>query len=130
MIDKYLMNLLKDNIKGVVWSRITTSLEDNSGVVYYEGGREPSVYDDDSRYPSYMIYIESSDILKAESIAQQTFNLLHKKSNFDVDVPIGNITKQYKVQTINAMEPIRVGIRDNGVAMYSVNIDVIMYPKK
>ena len=84
MIQKSLMNILKEEIPGLVWSADFYALDDNTGTVYSTGGTEPDAYEAEFRYPTYQVYIRSSDWDFAKTAAYMVFDELHKKEHFRV----------------------------------------------
>lgn len=131
MIQEFLMNQLKTIIPHLTWSVDYYYAKDNTGTVYSSGGFHPDRYDTDYRYPSYQVWIRSSDWDYAKLAAEQTFNALHKKSNLIVDIDhekdgVVVETKRYLVLLIlAASEPLRIG-DNNGIMEYSVNFDVTL----
>lgn len=131
MIQEYLMNELKTVIPHLTWSVDYYYAKDNTGTVYVSSGKQPDLYDMEYRYPSYQIWIRSSDWDYAKYAAEVTINALHKKSNLIVEVDYekdGEVveTKRYLVLLILATtEPLRIGDND-GVMEYSVNFDVTL----
>ncbi|HLR58916.1 MAG TPA: minor capsid protein [Pseudogracilibacillus sp.] len=131
MIQEYLMNELKKIIPDLTWSVDYYHAEDNTGTVYTSSSFKPGEYDVEYRYPGYQIWIRSSDWDYAKLAAELTFEKLHKKTNFKVDVNYEKeeqvvLTKHYLVLLIlAASDPIRIGDND-GVMEYSVNFDVTL----
>ncbi|MFD1350146.1 minor capsid protein [Oceanobacillus caeni] len=131
MIQEYLMNELKRVIPGLTWSVDYYYAEDHTGTVYSEASGQPDRYDTGYRYPGYQVWIRSSDWDYAKLAAEQTFNALHKKSNFRVTVDYekdGEVveTKHYLVLLIFATsDPLRIGDNE-GIMEYSVNFDVTL----
>jgi hypothetical protein len=131
MIQLYLMNELKGILPALEWSIDFYSGEDNTGTVYYEGGASPDLNDMNWRYPSYMVYIRSSDWRFAEQAAQAVYNALHKRQDLQVQIEqydgenvVG--VKTYHVLFIQATsEPLRIGV-DNNIMDYSVNFQVTL----
>lgn len=130
MIQKPIMNLLKSNIPGLIWSVNNRTASDNTGTVYSTGGSKPDTYEAEMRYPIYQIYIRSSDFVVAENAAYKVYELLHRKSNWTVEVPIFDkmtetvpkSTQRVHVFFIEALsEPIRVGV-NGGIMEYSINV--------
>ncbi len=131
MIQEYLMNELKTIIPRLSWSVDYYYAEDNTGTVYASSGGLPDAYDTKYRYPSYQVWVRSSDWDYAKYAAEATFNALHKKSNLIVEVNYekdGEVveTKRYLVLLIlGTSEPLRIGVNDK-VMEYSVNLDVTL----
>lgn len=135
MIQENLMNILATEIPGLNWTIDYRTGNDNTGTVYSTGGSALlSTTNMPYRYPTYQVYIRSSDWDYAKTCAEIAFQTLHKRKNFDVVVPYYKdnqvlFTKEYYVHLIRAMsDPIRVG-DDGGVMEYSVNFDVILSEK-
>lgn len=131
MIQRKLMKILEKDIPGLVWSVNYYALDDNTGTVYSTGGPAPDIYDTEYRYPTYQVYIRSSDWDFAETAAYMVFNKLHKKRDFRVTTSyrkdgISYLDKEYYVHLIKAAsDPIRIGPADE-VMEYSVNFDVTL----
>lgn len=125
------MNELKEAVPGLTWTMDYRTDDDDTGTVYATPGRQPDVYDTEYRYPSYQVYIRSSDWDYARLAAEITFDELHKRSNFTVDVDYEKdgqvvLTKHYLVFFIvAASDPLRIGDND-GIMEYSVNFDVTL----
>ena len=121
MIQRYLKDYLKDVIPELTWTMDYYTGEDTTGTVYYEGGSKPPSNDVNTRYPTYMVYIRSSNWGLASTAAQKVFDTLHKKSNFGVTGALS-----YHVFFIEAVsEPNRIGVKD-GIMDYSINFDATL----
>jgi hypothetical protein len=132
MIQRYLADVLREKFPDLTWTFSFYSNSDNTGTVYYEGGGKPSSYEDEMRYPRYMIWLRSSAWSYVESLGSQIQDELHRKGDFDVTVPIFNAQEEqigeerYHVYLIEAAgDPNRIGVRDN-VMEYSLNFDVTL----
>lgn len=130
MIHAYLKERLEQLLPTLEWSDSFYSAEDHTGTVYYEGGFPPSLDDTDMRYPSYMVYIRSSNWRLAEQAAQIVYDALHKQREWMVQIDYANENvagvKTYHVLFIEAMsEPLRIGV-DKNVMEYSVNFKVTL----
>ncbi|ULG70878.1 minor capsid protein [Macrococcus brunensis] len=130
MIQRPIMNLLKSNIPGLIWSIDNRTASDNTGTVYQTGGSKPDIYEADMRYPYYQIFIRSSDFVKVENAAQKVYDLLHQKTNWTVEIPIyekmtdttPKSVEQIHVFFIEALsEPLRLGVNGN-IMEYSINV--------
>lgn len=132
MIQEPLMNLLKKELPDLIWTIDYRTANDNTGTVYSTGGSSSlSSYEVPYRYPTYQVFIRSSDWDYAKTAAEIVFQTLHNKRHFTVTVDYYKdnqviFQKDYFVYLVSAMQdPIRVG--DNGGIMeYSVNFDVIL----
>ncbi|WP_029265689.1 phage tail terminator protein [Virgibacillus alimentarius] len=135
MIQKPLMRILEKEIPDLNWSINYRTADDHTGTVYSTGGSKPDKYDTNYRYPSYQVYIRSSDWDYAETLAHKVFDILHKKENFNVTTSykrdgITLLDKRYHVFLITASSDIlRVGV-NKGVMEYSVNFDVDLIESK
>lgn len=135
MIQYHLMQKLQPILPDLEWSVDYYTEKDNTGVVYYEGGGSPGIYDVPIRHPRYMVYISSSDWDYAKYAAQVVYDALHKLTNETVTVEFekdGNVveTKSYRVFLIKAAsEPLPIGV-ENNVMDYSVNFDVTLVENK
>ncbi|MFC0188488.1 hypothetical protein ACFFJY_09335 [Fictibacillus aquaticus] len=131
MIQRYLKDLLKEKIPSLEWSIDYSTSDDHTGAVYYEGGLPPDQYESKTRYPQYMVYIQSSDWRMAGEHAEKAYQTLNGLVNFIVteDIYDGeNVVGQrtYHVLFIRAMaEPNRIGV-DDGVMEYSINFQAIL----
>lgn len=115
MIQDELMHMLKNEINELEWTVDYYTSNDNTGTVFVSSGSQPDMYDTEYRYPSYQVYIRTSDWDLAKQLAEKVFQLLHKKHNFKAG--------DYYVYLITAAtEPIRVGVIDD-VMEYSINFD-------
>lgn len=87
MIQEFLMEKLRCETKNR-GSDMTWSVDyyyekaEHTGTVYATGGYEPDEYDTQYRYPSYQVWIRSSDWGYAKLIADMTFDALHKYPQF------------------------------------------------
>ena len=135
MIQENLRDILSSHIKDLEWT-VDYFTGNNTGTVYSTGGDgDTDNYDTRYRYPTYQVYIRSSDWDYAKTASEMVFDILHNKRDFYATVPYYKddeilFTKEYYVFLISAMsDPIRVGELDN-IMEYSVNFDVILTEKK
>lgn len=132
MIQDYIRDELKGILPELEWTSDYYTAEDNTGTVYAEGGSGADIYESGLRYPSYMVYIRSSDWYLSRRAAEMVHDRFHGKSNFTAVVnqydKDGNVlgTKTYHVLFIMDIgEPNRIGV-DNGIMDYSVNFQVTL----
>src|SRR5699024_299313 len=115
MIQDELMHMLKNEINELEWTVDYYTSNDNTGTVFVSSGSQPDMYDTEYRYPSYQVYIRTSDWDLAKQLAEKVFQLLQKKHHFKAG--------DYYVYLITAAtEPIRVRVIDD-VMEYSINFD-------
>ncbi|WP_414049775.1 hypothetical protein [Macrococcus animalis] len=138
MIQEPIMTLLRDNISGLSWSIDYRTASDNTGTVYSDSGEKPSIYDEEMRYPYYQVYIRSSNFELAKNCATQVYDLLHKKMNWEIELPIYDpdnpdevlSTNNYTVYHIEALsEPLLIGVTDE-VMEYSINFKTTLRKEK
>lgn len=131
MIQDYLRDELANKIDSLEWTVDYFTAPDNTGTVYVTDGRRPDVYDTRYRFPSYQVYIRSSNWDKAQEVSEQVLELLHRKNAFEVYVPYKGIAdKRFFVFLLEAStDPIRVG-DDDGVMQYSINFDATIREMK
>lgn len=136
MIQDTIRQMLNDKIKGLTWTVDYYGSRDDTGAVYSTGGSSRiSPVDMTYRYPTYQVFIRSSDWDFAKAAAEMTYSLLHKHRPFETTVNYEKdeeviMTKPVYVFKIEAMqEPVRLG-DDNGVMEYSVNFDVTLSEMK
>ncbi|MFD2924169.1 phage tail terminator protein [Halobacillus naozhouensis] len=132
MIQKYLKDELKLLIPDLTWTIDFRSAPDHTGTVYSEGGGAPGQYDVGMRYPTYMVYIRSSNWGYAKTVAEKVYKALHKKKDFTATVEQhdrqGNVTgsTSYHVFFVSAVsDPIPIGVQDD-IMDYSINFDVTL----
>ncbi|MTW85624.1 hypothetical protein F3157_08105 [Virgibacillus dakarensis] len=131
MIQYELMKELKTVIPDLTWTVDYYHADDNTGTVYATSSRQPDRYDTECRYPSYQVWIRSSDWDYAKLAAEMAYQQLHKKSNFRVAVEYEKdgqvvLTKHYLVLFVMAAsDPLRIGDNE-GIMEYSVNFDVTL----
>lgn len=131
MIQDHIRDILADNVSDFNWTVNYYTERDNTATVYEESGKPPDLYDTEYRYPSYMVYVRSSNWEKSRYIAEKVYEQLHKKT-------IGKVTVEYEIddhttesKTFEVLflwavtDPIRIGVRD-GVMEYSINFDSIL----
>jgi hypothetical protein len=117
MIQSFLKEELKEVIPELEWTIDFYTSQDNTGTVYAESGEAPDSYESGLRYPSYMVFIRSSDWTLARVAANKAFKHLHKKMK-DLVLADG---LQYQVFLIEAQsEPLRLGVQGD-VMEYSIN---------
>lgn len=132
MIQDAIRDICAELVPGLTWTVDFATAPDNSGAVYATGGAARlSRNDMGYRYPTYQVYIRSSDWDYAKAAAEIIFEALHKKRRFYVDTAYEKdgqalFVKRFFVFVMAAAsDPIRVGEQD-GVMEYSINFEVTM----
>jgi hypothetical protein len=127
MIQKFIKDLLAANFPSLEWTIENYTGSDNTGTVLMTTPSPGNVNDErDFMFPSYQVYLRSSDFGKVEFIAYQIKELLDKRRNevavrefYDNNkVLLG--TKTYNIFFIDCDPPIRVG-REGKHMDYSIN---------
>lgn len=119
MIHYWLADLLEAEVPELQWTVNNFSDDKDKGIVYQEGGGQPDIYERETMYPEYMIFIRSKDREKAYKCAMKVKRSLHRRSNITANTEFGNFHIQF-IQVLS--EPIRIGLTDNNIMEYSVNI--------
>ncbi|MGH0417543.1 hypothetical protein [Bacillus cereus] len=130
MIHRYLRDILEMEIHGLEWTIDNYTGEDDTGTIFYETPSGNEINDErDFIFPSYQVYIRSTDYTKAEFYALRTFELLNKRHDERADITFkdkkGRVLgiRSYMIFFINCEPPIRVGV-DKKSMEYSINMSV------
>jgi Bacteriophage minor capsid protein len=119
MIHYWMADLLEAEIPELTWTVNNFTDDQDKGIVYQEGGGQPDIYERETSYPEYMIYIRSKDHDKAFRCAMKAKRTLHRRGGFVANTDYGD----YHVSFIQALgEPIRIGLTENKIMEYSVNV--------
>ncbi|AYP68830.1 minor capsid protein [Bacillus phage vB_BpsM-61] len=119
MIQKWIRDELEKEIPNLEWTRDFKTGKDHTGVVYNEAPGNPSKDDFDLLYPTYSIYIETSNLDQAEFMAWKVHEKMNKRRQ-EIAVVDGGIT--FDIIFIHAVPPFLVGIT-NKKATYSINLE-------
>lgn len=127
MIQKYIKDLLALEIPAFEWSIETYSGSDNTGTILMNTPAPGDATDERNfLFPSYQVYLRSSDFGKVEFFALKVHEILDKRKD---EIAIreyksekGEIlgTRSYRIIFIDCDTPIRVGVEKNHLD-YSVN---------
>lgn len=133
MIEKALKDILKEQVSGLIWSANYKTLNDNYGVVYYEGGDPLNNSSDiQEEHLTYQVEVASSDFDKSKFKAQQVYELLNRMSNktmsFIHDDDIDKIEVHHYLHFLRAeTPPLRVGVIDDKM-IYTINFVALVTP--
>ncbi|MGW7932854.1 hypothetical protein BU107_07030 [Staphylococcus xylosus] len=128
MIQRYLKELLENEIHELIWTVDYRTQNDNLGVVYYSGGEPKKTNDVGDERLTYQIEIRSSNFDLATYKAQQVYDFIHGINDINLTV---NTYKEQKIyiQYIKAITPpLRIGVRDNRM-IYTVNFKALILPQ-
>lgn len=132
MIQKYLKDLLEREIPFLEWSIEQYTGSDNTGTVL---GNNPSASDRTDEtgflFPSYQVYLRSSDFPRVEFYSLKVHEILNKRFNElatrEYKSESGELlgTRSYNVIFIECDTPIRVGVEGKHLD-YSINLRTIL----
>ncbi|MFO3693641.1 minor capsid protein [Staphylococcus felis] len=123
MIEQALKNFIRDHLDyDMLYTMNFSTKNDNVVTVYSNGGDKPSSYDGVLIEPSYQILVKSSDFEKAYNVSQSIFKLLHRQSDLLMKVVFNDVQVDYKVYLIESSLPILLGVDEDDVMTYSINI--------
>lgn len=136
MIQKYIKDLLERELPGLEWTIEHYTGKSNTGTVL---GNTPSTSDPtDERgfiYPSYQVYIRSSDYPKAEFLALRVSEILNKRvgdiATREYISEKGELlgSRSYTIFFIECDPPLRIGVEGNNLD-YSINFRTILKEAK
>lgn len=133
MIEVALKNILKEEVKGLAWSANYKTLEDDYGVVYYEGG-DPLNNSSDlhEEHLIYQVEICSSNFDKSKAKAQQVYEKLNKLNNkvmsFIYEEDSDRIEVHHYLHFLRAeTPPLRIGVI-NDKMIYTINFVALVTP--
>lgn len=136
MIHHALKDILEKECPDLNWSVRYFMDEDNTGTVYYEGGKDPHRFDPDMYYPSYGVLIRSSDWRKAEEYALRVSEALHKRRNEYMEgyrYQNGKMVlgEGYAVLSIDQVgDVLDLGIVNNEINEWKINFETRLYKLK
>ncbi|MFO3690251.1 minor capsid protein [Staphylococcus felis] len=123
MIEQALKNFIRDHLDyDMLYTMNFSTKNDNVVTVYSNGGDKTSSYDGVLIEPSYQILVKSSDFEKAYNVSQSIFKLLHRQSDLLMKVVFNDVQVDYKVYLIESSLPILLGVDEDDVMTYSINI--------
>ena len=123
MIEQPLKNYIRDSLDyDMTYTMNFSSVNDDVVTVYSEGGDATSNYKGVLLEPRYQIYVKSSDFEKAYNVSNTIFDLLNLHEPIEMTVSNSEQTSIYKVYFIESNIPIRLGVDEDGVMAYSINI--------
>lgn len=123
MIEGFLREKMNEAYPQLVWTENNYEALDHTGTIYREAGEKPSKYEDDLRFPYYMIYVRSSDYDLAQRVAEGSVDVLNKLHNIEWTDYEG---KQFHIIFIEAASDAnRIGRVEN-VMEWSTNFKVTL----
>ena len=123
MVEGLLKTIMEQAFPELRWSINNYEDPDHTGTVYLENGDTPSKYEDDLRFPHYMIWIRSSDFDLAERASINSVDLLNKRREIEYTNERGEAYYIYFVESIS--EANRIG-RNGDVMEWSSNFKVTL----
>lgn len=122
MIEQPLKNYIRDNLDyDMAYTMNYSSVNDDVVTVYSDGG-ESGNYKGVLIKPRYQIFIKSSDFEKAYNVSNAIYELLDLHEPIDMTVSNSEKVQTYKVYFIESNLPIRLGVDEDSVMAYSINI--------
>lgn len=122
MIEQPLKNYIRDNLDyDMAYTMNYSSVNDDVVTVYSDGG-ESSNYKGVLLEPRYQIFIKSSDFEKAYNVSNAIYELLDLHEPIEMTVSNSEKVQTYKVYFIESNLPIRLGVDEDSVMAYSINI--------
>lgn len=122
MIEQPLKNYIRDNLDyDMAYTMNYSSVNDDVVTVYSDGG-ETGNYKGVLLKPRYQIFIKSSDFEKAYNVSNAIYELLDLHDPIEMTVSNSEKVQTYKVYFIESNLPIRLGVDEDGVMAYSINI--------
>lgn len=122
MIEQPLKNYIRDNLDyDMAYTMNYSSVNDDVVTVYSDGG-ESSNYKGVLLKPRYQMFIKSSDFEKAYNVSNAIYELLDLHEPIEMTVSNSEKVQTYKVYFIESNLPIRLGVDEDGVMAYSINI--------
>lgn len=122
MIEQPLKNYIRDNLDyDMAYTMNYSSVNDDVVTVYSDGG-ESGNYKGVLLEPRYQIFIKSSDFEKAYNVSNAIYKLLDLHEPIEMTVSNSEKVQTYKVYFIESDLPIRLGVDEDGVMAYSINI--------
>lgn len=122
MIEQPLKNYIRDNLDyDMAYTMNYSSVNDDVVTVYSDGG-ESGNYKGVLLKPRYQIFIKSSDFEKAYNVSNAIYELLDLHEPIEMTVSNSEKVQTYKVYFIESNLPIRLGVDEDSVMAYSINI--------
>ncbi|MDU0429211.1 minor capsid protein [Staphylococcus chromogenes] len=122
MIEQPLKNYIRDNLDyDMAYTMNYSSVNDDVVTVYSDGG-ESGNYKGVLLEPRYQIFIKSSDFEKAYNVSNAIYELLDLHEPIEMTVSNSEKVQTYKVYFIESDLPIRLGVDEDSVMAYSINI--------
>lgn len=122
MIEQPLKNYIRDNLDyDMAFTMNYSSVNDDVVTVYSDGG-ESSNYKGVLLKPRYQIFIKSSDFEKVYNVSNAIYELLDLHEPIEMTVSNSEKVQTYKVYFIESNLPIRLGVDEDSVMAYSINI--------
>jgi hypothetical protein len=125
VISKHIKDLLSNHISELEWTIETYTGRDHTGTVITNTPRNADFTDErDFLFPSYQVYLRSSDKALVEFISLKAHELLNKRKD---EIAIreyrderGNLlgTRSYNIVFIECDPPIRVGLEGKHLDYY------------
>lgn len=118
MIEGLFREVLQTAYPELTWTENNYEAEDNTGTVYKEAGFAPDIYESDLRFPTYMVWVRSSDFDLAQRVSEGSVTLLNKMNRIEYTNYEGIV---YEVIFVEATsEANRIG-REDKVMEWSSN---------
>lgn len=128
MIQRYIKGLLENEIKGFEWSIENYTAKDHSGTVLMNNPTSADINDErDFLFPSYQVYLRSSDFEKVEYASLNVQRILNKRKQEIISREYRDEkkrllgTKTYELIFMECDPPIRVGVEGKHLD-YSINL--------
>lgn len=119
MIQKWIKETLETAIPHLEWTFDYVTGQDDTGVVYNESAGQPSQDDFEMLFPTYTVYVESSNMDQAEIDAWKVHELMNKRRNGVAVIQAG---LEFDVIFIEIIAPPIPGGIDNKKITYSINL--------
>ena len=126
MVEGYLRTIMEQAHPELIWSETGYESEDHTGTIYAEASEPPSKYEDDLRFPYYMIWVRSSNYDLAEQVSINTITLLNKRNQITYKNHRGEEYFIYFIESTS--DAVRVG-KTGDVVEWSSNFKVTLRRK-
>jgi hypothetical protein len=127
MIEGFLRERLSTAFPDLIWTENNYEAPDNTGTVYREAGEPPSKYEDDLRFPFYMVWVRSSNWDLAQRVAEGSIDVLNKLHNIEWTDYEGATYQIIFVEA--ASDANRIGRDESGIMEWSSNFKVTLRRK-
>lgn len=121
MIQKWIKEQLQGNFPHLEWTMDYKTGEDHTAVVYMETAGDPSNDDFRLLYPTYMIELESSNLVDLESIAWKVYEEMDRRHRERAEID----GRTFEILQIRAVPPLNLGIEDRKQS-FTVNIQATL----